>query len=1239
MRKRVIYYGVLLLSGLLHAQLSPTENYIQKKTYLEPVTTSSQTAKQLQIVKYFDGLGRTKQIINVKSTTQGNDLVTHMEYNVSGKLAKTYLPIPQAGTQNGGFYQSPLANASSFYGGEKVYAEKIFENSPLDRLQQQVNVGNDWADKPIKYTVDTNADGEVKKYVTSTNWVNGVTNFTINLAGSYNVGQLHKIAVKDEDGNERILFKNLLGQVILIRNNDGVNNLDTYYVYDNSDRLAYIIPPLAAGSSLTPTVIDNLCYQFHYDKKRRLVEKKLPGKSWEYMLYDKQDRLVGTQDTVLKDKGQWLYTKYDQFGRVAITGIGTGYQRSVEQATVDTFGANNVTRINTPFFNRQGIDVYYNNPDGSWPNSSHWVTLLSLNYYDSYPEYSFNPAFPTNILGEATLTETPTTEGLSTKSLPVMSLVKNIEDDNWTKNYSYYDKKGRIIGSYSINHLGGYTKTESKLDFAGVVQNTNTYHLRKQGNIAVTVKERFVYDNQNRLLQHYHQVDDKPEELLAENSYNELSQLKNKKIGNNLQSIDYDYNIRGWLTNINKSQMSLPDLGGKLFSYKIRYNEKQGIDNPDPVLFSGKNVVPRYNGNIAEVDWRAVETPGVYPSLTPKRYGYSYDKLNRLTAGYYQNPNNPYSKENTESLGYDLNGNITNLYRTSVVEYGNTTATLIDNLQYNYAGGGNKLTTINDNANNYTGYEGGGEEIHYDINGNMIDMPDKGISIIKYNHLNLPNHLEFSKYSNESVALDTKYRADGEKLSKTNATTTFGLTGSITNTKIVDYLDGFQYLTNPGTPPGGGDPEMFASLESARAMEKQAFSLETFNLTNTTLTTTKDPDLQFFPTAEGFYDYKKDQYIYQYKDQAGNARLSFARNSVGAIEITDMNDYYPFGMNHLKSGTAFFGQGSYKNYKYQEQELQETGFYSFKWRNYMPDVGRFFNVDPLSEAYAYQSHYNFSENRVIDARELEGLEMIRLTELPDPGSIASFPDPNNGGVDSVIQWSDGLNGLGIQEVTVQGKASTPELSSATLGSAGFSLGEAARFGANFVPIVGSGLDIYEGARDGNWVQFGLGVGGLALDVATLGAGSIIKGGIKTIGTELVEEGVELAAKEAVEAEMKALSKAEMSTIMGAGSDANVVRGGTCLACQFENGSGVIVDADGLLNGVSVNSASGLSVKELSAGIPNGKIGTTTVSQIEALGGKVTASPTKNNPFHSTLSGITAKQAEQLFNPTIKNPLK
>ncbi|AYY86423.1 hypothetical protein EGX91_18625 [Chryseobacterium indologenes] len=90
-----------------------------------------------------------------------------------------------------------------------------------------------------------------------------------------------------------------------------------------------------------------------------------------------------------------------------------------------------------------------------------------MNYYDSYPGYSFNPPFPSTIQGVPTLTATPSSDGRSTNGLPLVSLVKNIEDDNWTKNFTYYDQKGRAIGGYSINHLGGYTKTESLLKFSG----------------------------------------------------------------------------------------------------------------------------------------------------------------------------------------------------------------------------------------------------------------------------------------------------------------------------------------------------------------------------------------------------------------------------------------------------------------------------------------------------------------------------------------------------------------------------------------------------------------------------------------------------------------------------------------------------------------------------------------------------------------------------------------------------
>jgi RHS repeat-associated protein len=84
---------------------------------------------------------------------------------------------------------------------------------------------------------------------------------------------------------------------------------------------------------------------------------------------------------------------------------------------------------------------------------------------------------------------------------------------------------------------------------------------------------------------------------------------------------------------------------------------------------------------------------------------------------------------------------------------------------------------------------------------------------------------------------------------------------------------------------------------------------------------------------------------------------------------------YPFGLKHKGYNNVI--NGTHHPYGFQEQEEQnELGlnWLSFKWRNYDPAIARFFNIDPLAEKYAYQSAYNFSENRVIDARELEGLE-------------------------------------------------------------------------------------------------------------------------------------------------------------------------------------------------------------------------------------------------------------------------
>jgi hypothetical protein len=110
-------------------------------------------------------------------------------------------------------------------------------------------------------------------------------------------------------------------------------------------------------------------------------------------------------------------------------------------------------------------------------------------------------------------------------------------------------------------------------------------------------------------------------------------------------------------------------------------------------------------------------------------------------------------------------------------------------------------------------------------------------------------------------------------------------------------------------------------------------------------------------------------------------------------------------------------------------------------------------------------------------------------------------------------------------------------------------------------------------------------------------------------------------------------------------EAIVVRGGQNLPENFAKGSGVRITPGGTIEGVSVNCAPDHSVEELSApnpttgypGIPNTQIGATTVGKIRAAGGEVTPSPSRTNPHHATLSGLTPEAASNLFRPTVPNP--
>ena len=115
-----------------------------------------------------------------------------------------------------------------------------------------------------------------------------------------------------------------------------------------------------------------------------------------------------------------------------------------------------------------------------------------------------------------------------------------------------------------------------------------------------------------------------------------------------------------------------------------------------------------------------------------------------------------------------------------------------------------------------------------------------------------------------------------------------------------------------------------------------------------------------------------------------------------------------------------------------------------------------------------------------------------------------------------------------------------------------------------------------------------------------------------------------------------LDGTDMSTITEKiPDDALVVRGGRNRPEDIRRGTGTHPSG---VTGVSVESAAGVSVVELTGAIPHGQVGVTTVGEVRKAGGDVIRTSGKS-PYHATLTGLTPEQASKLFTPTIPNPAR
>ncbi len=914
---RYLYTLVFLGIAFAAKAQDATQNYTQEIIYID----GSVSGNRYTTTTYQDGLGRPiQQVQHNLSPVADKNIVTHIEYDKNVGQTKTYLPFAALSdfTDNAGAQTVAYYNTPKYGNTTNPYSQNRLEASPAQRVLETAAPGADWAmDNPEKHTIryqyDFNTANEVKQFTLNTTWsaTAGMYTNSLSEAGFYAANSLHKTVVKNEnwkaaDGKNNTTeeFKGTDGKVLLKRAyNNGVAH-DTYYLYDFYGNLAYVLPPLANGGIGT-TTLNDLCYQYRYDERNRLVEKKLPGKQWEYIVYDKADRIVMT-GPALSPFGSglkgWLFTKYDVMDRAVYTGYYNGHtptsaNRKVLKDLV--YGQTQLNEVKTSSNGTiNGVTVRYSNT--VFPTTG--VYPLTVNYYDNY-EF---PGAPTSFAAIEGATPVTSVKGLVTGNW--VRVITTTSEYKASVSYTLYNAKYQPLRNFTGNHLGGYTQTDSKLTFRGLPVKTVTKHKRTAAASELTVTDTYTYDNRERLTKHTQKTGSNPEELIAQNTYDELGVLESKKVGGlataakSLQAVDFRYNIRGWLTNINSLNSR-----NKLFCLLLKYN----------TIFPGDISQPQYNGNISSVVWNTLV------DNVAKGYGYDYDHLNRLNYASHLKETDfnsgglivtRYNRDGqfAEDLTYDKNGNIQTLKRFGKEEAGQPID--LDELSYTYQG--NRLMSVTDATNNSEGFNDGnttGNDYTYDSFGNMTADKNKGITAITYNHLNLPVQITFT-----GGTINYTYDAAGTRMAKT-VTPTGG------SAQTTDYLGGFQYL---------------------------------------------DSVLQFFPHPEGYVKHENNTYlyVYQYKDHLGNVRLSYADcNGDGQVtptEIIEENNYYPFGLKHqgYNDIANSCGNEQAQNYKYNGKEYEDSfglNIYEMDLRQYDPAIGRWTVMDPVT-------HHDFSPYSAFD---------------------------------------------------------------------------------------------------------------------------------------------------------------------------------------------------------------------------------------------------------------------------------
>ncbi|WEK34900.1 MAG: DUF6443 domain-containing protein [Candidatus Pseudobacter hemicellulosilyticus] len=817
------YSNTLQLQPVYFPEIAENRNFLREISIAKRGVQSWMEIKVLdagekfQRTSYLDGLGRTVQKvdkgISLSADNGWRDMVSFTIYDNLGRSTRQYLPYPSA--TDPGLYKTAAATEqlnfySTNFNESNSWGKVEMENNPLNRVLRTIDPGTERLSNNIGNSFEYDYNNSYTDNEKVHSWRIGYTPGDLPVTAANEIcpdGKLVKNISINDKGKKVIEYKDLDGNLVLKKvqleeAGDGLSNehagwLCTYQVYDDFNRLRYIITPKAVAYLdvnnwiMSREIADELCFYYEYDEKGRVIYKKSPGAAPLSLVYDHRDRLVFTQDgnQAAKTPREWVVNFYDELDRVIATGIYRSdlsvpqLQHALELAAV-------TNTYTVPYNNElQTITITTDGPSPVTVNDAATYTAMAFNYYDNYGfegRKQFDAAFANNqAYGTSDPNIEPIGAGKRVAGMGTGSRIRVLGTSTFLYTTVYYDESGNPVQVLKDNYRNGTDIATTQYHFDGRVMSVHVKH-GAPGNIFnnFSILTKNNYNKIGQLISVEKKFGSANFKKIASYTYDEFGRPKTKKIGEKaassdpLETFNYSYNITGLLTGINKDYALSSNNSDQWTNYFGIYLGYENFDN--------RFDRARFDGKLTGLIWK---TQG---DNTPRKYDFDYDNAGRfIRADFTQRSalaDNGWSAAKMDfsesNILYDENGNLKQLYRKGNVP-GIASPLFIDKLVYTYkqvAGGqwSNQLLKVFDNdpgiggpANGSLGdfkdevYNSDTDDYQYDLNGNLIRDNNKKIrdgsnAGISYNYLDKPEKIILE---NKSV-VEFVYDASGAKLVK-----------------------------------------------------------------------------------------------------------------------------------------------------------------------------------------------------------------------------------------------------------------------------------------------------------------------------------------------------------------------------------------------------------------------------------------------------------------------------------------